>query len=212
MSDKIQKYEGKEITVYFDATRCIHSGKCVHGLPDVFRANVKGPWINPDACNANTLARLIESCPSGALRYETKHGASEAAPVINRVTAEADGPLSVHADFTINGEAQPSPRATLCRCGASKTKPWCDGSHSDAGFSDAGHVQPFNPDENPESGTLDIKTLKDGPLYLVGPHVICDASGNTARVCGKSALCRCGASKNRPYCDGSHAAVGFSSD
>ena len=212
MSDKIQKYEGKEITVYFDAPRCIHAGRCVHGLPDVFRANVPGPWINPDAADADTLARLIESCPSGALRYERKSGSREAAPATSSITVEADGPLTAYGDFTINGEAQPAPRATLCRCGVSKTKPWCDGSHAEAGFSDAGDVQPFNPDEEPQTGSVDIKTLKDGPLYLAGPHSICDSDGKVARVCAKSALCRCGASKSKPYCDGSHAAVGFTSD
>ena len=211
MSDKIQKYEGKEITVYFDASRCIHAGKCVHGLPDVFRANVEGPWINPDASDSETLAKLIETCPSGALSYARRDSESETAPATTSVTVESDGPLTVHGDFSINGEAQPAPRATLCRCGASKNKPWCDGSHSEAGFSDAGAVQPFNPDEKPQAGSLDIKTLKDGPLYLIGPHSICGSNGKTARVCAKSALCRCGVSKSKPYCDGSHAAVGFTS-
>ena len=212
MSDTIQRYEGKEITVMFDSCRCIHAGKCVHGLPDVFRANVPGPWINPDAADADTLANLIESCPSGALRYERDHGGEESSPSATMVTVEADGPLTVHGDFTINGEAQSAPRATLCRCGASKNKPWCDGSHTEAGFVDAGSVPAFNPDEQPQAGSVDIKTLKDGPLYLVGPQTICDSSGNRARVCAKSALCRCGASKSKPYCDGSHAAIGFSSD
>jgi len=209
---KVQAYEGKEISVFFHAERCIHAGKCVHGLPEVFRANVEDPWINPDAVDAETVAKLIETCPSGALSYARRDSESETAPATTSVMAERDGPLTVHGDFSINGQAQPSPRATLCRCGASKTKPWCDGSHTEAGFTDAGNVPPFNPDEKAEPGAVDIKTLKDGPLYLVGPHSICDADGKTARVCAKSALCRCGASKSKPYCDGSHAAAGFSSE
>lgn len=209
---KPQKYEGKDITVYFDGPRCIHAGHCVRGLPEVFQSGVQGPWINPDATDADTLASLIESCPSGALRYQKEIENSEKAPAENRVIVETDGPLTIHADFTINGEATDSPRATLCRCGASKIKPWCDGSHTEAGFSDEGAVALFNPDEQPKSGSVDIKTLKDGPLYLVGPHQICDRAGKTARVCSKSALCRCGASKSKPYCDGSHAAIGFQSE
>ncbi|GAV21231.1 iron-binding zinc finger CDGSH type [Mariprofundus micogutta] len=208
---KIQKYEGKETTVFFDAARCIHAGHCVHGLPDVFRANAKGPWINPDACDAETLAKLIESCPSGALRYETER-TKEATPAVNTVSVEKDGPLTIHADYTLNGEKPDSPRTTLCRCGASKIKPYCDGSHSDAGFTDDGEVTVFNPDEKQASGSVEIKTLKDGPLYLVGPHSICDSNGKTARVCAKSALCRCGASNSKPYCDGSHAGIGFKSE
>lgn len=51
------------------------------------------------------------------------------------VLFDADGPLIVHGDFTINGEAQTAPHATLCRCGASKSRPYCDGSHATIGFS-----------------------------------------------------------------------------
>jgi len=211
MSDKIQEYKGKKISVFFESARCIHAGRCVHGLPEVFQAGVKGPWINPDAADADKLAQLIETCPSGALRYEREND-KEQEPASNRVIVEADGPLTIHADYTLNGIKPDSPRTTLCRCGASKIKPYCDGSHTDAGFSDAGDVPSFNPDEKPESGRVDIKTLKDGPLYLVGPHCLCDTNGKMARVCAKSALCRCGASKNKPYCDGNHAAVGFKSD
>lgn len=207
----IQKYEGKEITVYFDAARCIHTARCVRGLPDVFQANVTGPWIDPDAADSDTLARVIESCPSGALYYEMNES-PEQMPETNSVTVEKDGPLTIHADYSLNGEHPTAPRATLCRCGASKNRPWCDGSHTEAGFTDTGDVAPFNPDENPAVGSVDIKTLKNGPLYLVGPHTICDSNGRSARVCNKSALCRCGVSKSKPYCDGSHAAAGFTSD
>lgn len=210
MSD-IQKYEGKEITVFFDASRCIHAGNCVHGLPEVFQAGVEGPWINPDAADTDRLAELIETCPSGALRYERATG-SEQMPQSNSVTVEKDGPLTIHADYSLNGQKPDAPRTTLCRCGASQLKPYCDGSHTAAGFSDDGAVAPFNPDAKEEPGVLDIKTLKDGPLYLVGPHTICDSNRKPARICNKSALCRCGASNNKPYCDGSHAAVGFKAE
>ena len=125
MSDKIQVYEGKNITVHFEARRCIHSGKCVHGLPAVFRANVKGSWIDPDAADADTLAALIHTCPSGALSYRRGDGkAEEVAPAINVITIEKNGPLVVHADFSLNGEKAECFRATLCRCGASKNKPF----------------------------------------------------------------------------------------
>jgi len=206
-----QKYEGKDITIHFDPDRCIHSGRCVHGLPDVFRANTEGAWIHPDKADADTLAKLIETCPSGALFY-TRKESSEQHPALNTITVEADGPLTIHADYTLNGIKPDSPRTTLCRCGASKIKPYCDASHTETGFRDSGDVPLFNPDEKQKSGTVDIKTLKDGPLYLLGPHQICDSKGNTARICKKSALCRCGGSKSKPYCDGSHTAIGFKSE
>jgi len=136
----------------------------------------------------------------------------EQIPAINTIKVETDGPLTIHADYSMNGIKPDSPRATLCRCGASRIKPWCDGSHESIAFADSGDVAIFNPDEQLDTGTVAIKPLKDGPLYLVGPHQICDAQGNTARVCKKSALCRCGASKNKPYCDAAHAAIGFKAE
>jgi len=120
MSNK-QHYEGSRITVYFDASRCIHAGRCVKGLPDVFRAGTEGPWIFPDAASADEIAALCSTCPSGALTcHRTDGGAEEAGPEINTISVEVDGPLCVHADFTLDGEDPGSFRATLCRCGAYK--------------------------------------------------------------------------------------------
>ena len=209
---KKQKYEGKDITVCFDAGLCIHAGNCVRGLPDVFRASQKGAWVFPDEADAAGLAALIETCPSGALTYTRSDGTSEQPPEKNSVTVERNGPLNLHANYTLNGETPDSWRASLCRCGASRHKPWCDGSHGMAGFRDSGDIQPFNADTELAAGSLDIKTLKNGPLYIEGPLYICDSEGKVARVEKKIALCRCGASKNKPFCDGSHAAIGFKSD
>jgi len=212
MGDKTQVYEGKEITVYFESKRCIHSGKCVHGLPGVFRANVKGPWIDPDAADVGELAALINTCPSGALRYErTDGGAAEAAPEINTITMEADGPLQVHADYSINGEKGVAFRASLCRCGASGNKPYCDNAHKAAGFSDSGLVNPGNVDAISTTGPLNIDAALDGPLLIEGCCEIRNAGGAPVSRGERTALCRCGASKNKPFCDGSHAIVGFKS-
>ncbi|MDQ6999537.1 MAG: (4Fe-4S)-binding protein, partial [Mariprofundus sp.] len=89
MSNK-QSYEGSSITVYFDASRCIHSGRCVKGVPDVFRAGAEGPWIFPDAASADDIAALCNTCPSGALSFHrTDGGAEEASPEINTISVEA---------------------------------------------------------------------------------------------------------------------------
>jgi len=208
-----QCYEGSGITVHFDASRCIHAGYCVKGLPDVFRAGTEGVWIFPDAASADKIAALCNTCPSGALSYNRKDGgAEEPCPEINTISVEADGPLILHADFTLNGEDPGGFRAALCRCGASKNKPWCDGSHTDAGFSDPGDVAAFNPDAETGTGSVDVRLFKDGPLFLVGPQSIRDSHGQTARVCDKCVFCRCGGSRNKPYCDGSHAEIGFESE
>ena len=210
--NKKQTSEGEKITVHFNPQRCIHSGNCVRGLPEVFRSGVKGAWIFPDEADAETLAALIETCPSGALTFDLRNGLTEGKPDLNTITVEANGPLTVVADFSLNDEKQDSYRAVLCRCGASQNKPWCDNTHKQFGFSEAGDVQVFNPDAELSGGLLKINTVKNGPLFLEGPHRICNANGETARIDNKIGLCRCGVSKNKPYCDGSHTAIGFQAD
>ena len=72
MSNDAQTYEGQRLSVRFDSKLCIHSRRCVLGLPNVFQADVEGPWIQPDQADAEELAALIGQCPSGALSFEPK--------------------------------------------------------------------------------------------------------------------------------------------
>ncbi|MFD7510449.1 (4Fe-4S)-binding protein [Streptomyces sp. NPDC059853] len=64
-----KSYEGRSITVTFEAARCQHAAACVHGLPEVFDT-ARRPWIRPDAAEAERLAEVVRRCPSGALQYE----------------------------------------------------------------------------------------------------------------------------------------------
>ncbi|WP_019910213.1 (4Fe-4S)-binding protein [Paenibacillus sp. HW567] len=68
MSSEQKVYYGKDINVTFNSEKCIHSGVCVKGFPSVFNLS-KRPWVNPDAATAEELARHIDKCPSGALKY-----------------------------------------------------------------------------------------------------------------------------------------------
>ncbi len=57
-----------------------------------------------------------------------------------------------------------------------------------------------------------IKVRDDGPYKVTGPVVLEDADGNRYDVAGRPvALCRCGLSEDKPFCDGAHTAVGFDS-
>ena len=213
MTDKIQKYEGKNIVVYFEGSRCIHAARCVSGLPNVFKANVPGPWIEPDAADVDELAALIKTCPSGALRFERKDsGANESVPAINSINIVADGPLAVNGDLMFNKQQESSTRATLCRCGASKNKPYCDNSHKEISFQDSGTPEAADLSLDLKSAPLNITPAKDGPLMVEGPVEIRTTDGVAVNRIENMALCRCGASKNKPYCDGSHAQIGFKAE
>lgn len=213
MANKIQKYEGKNIVVYFEGSRCIHAARCVSGLPNVFKANVPGPWIEPDSANPDELAELIKTCPSGALRFERKDtGANESAPAINNINIVADGPLAVTGDLMLDEQQESSTRATLCRCGASKNKPYCDNSHKEISFEDSGTPGTGELSLDLRSAPLNITPAKDGPLMVEGPVEIRSSNGGVVSRIESIALCRCGGSKNKPYCDGSHVQRGFKAE
>lgn len=68
-------YEGRLITVTFEARRCLHAAECVNGLPEVFDTTER-PWIRPDGAEAERLVEVVRRCPSGALQYELVDGGS----------------------------------------------------------------------------------------------------------------------------------------
>jgi CDGSH-type Zn-finger protein/uncharacterized Fe-S cluster protein YjdI len=211
----VETVRGREVTVTFDGKRCIHSRNCVLGHPEVFVPGVKGEWIFPDAASAETVIRIGLNCPSGAIRVVRNEGAdtSELAPVVNTVRLRENGPLALEAPMLVAGAAGESVRATLCRCGASKRKPYCDGSHAEAGFVASGEAVPKESAPLAErNGTVEVLPQKDGPLKIVGNLEIVSGTGKTLNRVTQTFLCRCGASKNKPYCDGSHKAAGFTAD
>lgn len=203
-------YDGKNVSICFDSGKCIHSRRCVLKLPNVFQANVEGPWINPDNASAEDIAALTNECPSGAITYERHDGATgESAPLVNTLFVRENGPLAIHADLTIDGE-KAGFRATLCRCGASQTKPFCDVSHVTAKFEATGELprKSFEPLES-RDGKVSVTLFPNGPLQVEGNLEICCGTGHTIEQTEKVVLCRCGGSKNKPYCDGTHAKIGF---
>ena len=210
MTDAIERVEGRSATISFDGKLCIHARRCVISQPGVFKANVQGPWIDPDAASAEDLIFVALNCPSGAIRV-TRHdgGAEEPIPQVNTIALRENGPLAVHAAIALGGESI-GLRATLCRCGASANKPYCDGSHVAAAFSASGEpaTKPSEPLAE-RGGALTITPYRDGPLGVSGNVEILSGTGRTIERAQRAALCRCGASNNKPYCDGTHKAVGF---
>ena len=203
-----KEYEGEEILVSFDMKRCIHARNCFLKLPDVFDP-AQRPWVQPDNAPAEEIASIVRSCPSGALGFQYKNGVKEAAPKINRFAVLENGPLAIAGDVSVEG-AENVTRMTLCRCGLSKNKPYCDYSHVEGGFKATGEPRP-QPPENIEvrGGSVSIERVANGPLKVEGNVELTTGTGSGIAKHGKAFLCRCGTSKNKPYCDGSHKASGF---
>lgn len=212
-ADGIERVRGKHLVLAFDGKRCIHSRHCVLVGPDVFLANVKGPWIHPNAASLETVVTIAHMCPSGAITYErTDGGPNEPVPTVNVMRLRENGPYAFTADLRVDGQ-RPGIRATLCRCGASKNKPYCDGSHAAAGFSATG--EPVTVSMEPltaRGGSLDVTPMPNGPLAVSGNLEICAGTGRVVHRVTSARLCRCGGSANKPFCDGTHAKIGFVAD
>jgi len=202
----------EDITIRFDTRRCIHSRRCVLNAPRVFLANVQGPWLHPEEETVEHLVAVAHSCPSGAISYDRHDGGpAECAPEVNVINIRQDGPYAMHAALQID-EQVPMIRATLCRCGQSRNKPFCDNSHIKASFQATGEPEtvPSEPLEE-RGGELRVEPLLDGPLRVRGPMEICSGTGRTLTRSMQVKLCRCGGSANKPFCDGTHQRIGFKS-
>jgi CDGSH-type Zn-finger protein/uncharacterized Fe-S cluster protein YjdI len=204
---------GEKVVIHFDGTRCIHSRNCVLHHPDVFVPNVEGEWIHPDAVSPEEVALIARMCPSGAIGYERIDGGpQEPLPVVNLVHLRENGPLAFNAPLQVAGKDE-GLRATLCRCGLSKHKPFCDNSHVAGGFVASGEREPK--ESQPlaaRDGVLAVEPQKNGPLKVTGNLEIVSGTGHTLDRVTETWLCRCGQSKNKPYCDGSHRKTGFEAD
>ena len=138
-ADRIDRYEGRGITILDNRGVCSHRGQCTTNLPGVFIQG-REPWIDPNGADPKEVARVIRMCPSGALSYEW-HGEKfadwEGAPELSLLK---NGPIEVAGAVPIQDEDNSRPQAsdhyTLCRCGGSKNKPFCDGTHWYNGFTD----------------------------------------------------------------------------
>ena len=139
-------YRSETLTVHWDSEVCIHSGHCVQALRAVFDPK-RRPWIMVENAGDELIAEAVEGCPSHALTY-TRHDDPDAPPpppATTSVVVNEDGPLEVLGEIeVVNADGQTVRRAQhlyLCRCGNSKNKPYCDGSHRRVGFRDAGTTQ-----------------------------------------------------------------------
>ena len=212
-------YEGDGIRVYWDSSRCTHRGLGLHPLPGGF-AVAGRPWVDVDAAAPDATAAAVERCPTGALRYERLDGApQEQAPRPTVILPIADGPLLVVGDLDVRGPdgdtVTRETRLTLCRCGMTRNQPFCDNTHLRRGWRSGPSLEPRDdlPSAQPdarEAPTL-VVARRDASLELRGDLRLYSPDGRLIAEAGRALLCRCGTSRNKPFCDGSHEEAGFHS-
>ena len=132
-----QHYDGEHVSVSFSPSVCIHSAHCVRGAPAVFDVQ-QDPWVQPDAGAADQIARTIMNCPTGALRYSRRDGREEQPDDTASVQPMPDGPYFLRGEMTLASadglQIGEGLRIALCRCGQSKNRPFCDGTHKETNF------------------------------------------------------------------------------
>jgi CDGSH-type Zn-finger protein len=133
IADRRDAYEAEEVTILDDRSVCAHAGECTDGLPAVWTLGVE-PWIDQNAAPADQVKAVIGRCPSGALSYAEPGSAEPSEGTLSpAIEASVNGPYHVGGGIPVrsaDGEAyEVRGRQTLCRCGGSSNKPFCDGTH-----------------------------------------------------------------------------------
>lgn len=215
MEKKIHTYESDEITVEFDNNRCIHSGECVKGLRSVFDPQKK-PWIQPEEASAEQIKEIIHHCPTGALHYSDTDSEEKPART-NTINIAPDGPLYLRGNIEIQdakGETLlEDTRVAVCRCGASENKPLCDNSHKDIDFEapaafNESKLRPTKASD-PSEKKLILKLMENGPILIEGTYEVISIANQAVSSSKNVAMCRCGQTSTKPFCDGTHKKVGF---
>lgn len=135
------KVEGVALTISYTPVLCTHAAQCQARAAAVFDQKAS-PWIQPEHGTVAAILDVIAACPSGALRVSVGEQTPQHMTTGDvGITVEANGPyhvtnVALAAEF--NGADASRAKYSLCRCGLSNNKPFCDGSHHDAKWSDDG--------------------------------------------------------------------------
>lgn len=133
---------------------------------------------------------------------------------MNTIVATTHGPYECRGELEIvTADGQVLSRTTeawLCRCGHSANKPYCDGSHSKMEFRDESQPQLDTSAAQPDTGSvLRIGLRVNGPLRIEGRCEVRHPVAGLVFAGEQTALCRCGRSAKKPFCDGTHRQIGF---
>lgn len=134
---RARRFHGTEVVMSDDHSLCTHAGYCGDRFTNVWQ--MLGGTSDPEV--RARLQRMVELCPSGTLAWSSDDDADEVEPAYEPgVAISNDGPIWVRGGVPVIGpdgeRYEVRNRQTLCRCGGSRNKPFCDGSHKQIGFSE----------------------------------------------------------------------------
>jgi len=146
MDKNDRSYSNEEITVHWKPKECIHAGTCFRELRKVFDPS-RRPWIDLGQGTTEQIIDIVERCPTDAPTFERNvtNGVTSNETSSKPVTAEKvtfsvmrNGPILAEGKFTVikpdGSEQEIKSITSFCRCGMSRTQPFCDGTHNKQGF------------------------------------------------------------------------------
>ena len=186
----------------------------IGGSVDAGAANIGDSAEEQESKDAQKQEKLTTSAK--ALQWFRKRQKNRGTPRLQEIPNEMlisnGGPLRVTGNITLvdeDGEEEYANHLSLCRCGHSRSKPVCDGQHSEMEFFNSGKI--FEVSETMASSRpnrITITCNKDGPIAFRGRIRLYNQFGQECvKISGS--LCRCGHSARKPFCDGSHSRVDF---
>jgi CDGSH-type Zn-finger protein len=134
--DRVKTYTGPGVAIHDNRTVCVHAAACTQGLDKVFKYGER-PWIDAAGAPPEQVAEVVRRCPSGALTFSVDGGPPQPESWAPSITVMKDGPFAVLGIELLDvpfAQGVSRERYTLCRCGASKNKPFCDATHQEIGF------------------------------------------------------------------------------
>ncbi len=155
-----RQYTNGEITVFWKPSKCIHATTCFRELIEVFNPG-RRPWVNMEGAPTRRIIEVVNKCPTQALEWKYNKDMNQEDLQVNQVSVEEetpetvkeednqrpvkvnlmkDGPIVVEGNFKVIGADGNTLKSMLmtsfCRCGGSKSMPYCDGTHRKIGFTD----------------------------------------------------------------------------
>ena len=197
-----------------DATKAL--AKLLYGTepdsdPTEAGYDVDGVTIAPDQDGENHTAPAApkESTKEKAIdRWFREQRGTKRVPkrleIPNEALVTGGGPLKITGNISLieeDGTITHATNLSLCRCGASGSKPLCDDQHLDIEFFDNGNISgasDWTPISRPQ--TVTIKVIPDGPLKFSGYLKVRNVKGQEY-ISTRGELCRCGRSTTKPFCD-----------
>jgi uncharacterized Fe-S cluster protein YjdI len=156
-----RQYTNGEITVFWKPSKCIHATTCFRELLEVFNPG-RRPWVNMQGAPTRKIIEVVNKCPTQALEWKYNRDMDPESLTVNQPVAEEvtpetlnksgetektakvnvmkNGPIVVEGTFEVTGadgnKLRTMQMTSFCRCGGSKSMPFCDGTHRKIGFID----------------------------------------------------------------------------